>query len=82
MFSSSDVERGRSVPIRNNAAEILVLPLAAGDLTFETHIRARGATEARHSVQVADVGSNPAGSILRSVENEIRGENTEIIYLR
>jgi hypothetical protein len=36
----------------------------------------------QHSVIVADVGSNPAGSILPSVEkNFVWGENAEIISL-
>jgi hypothetical protein len=42
--------------------------------TAETRVRARGVTGTPHSVQVADAGSNPAGSVLPTVEDGLVGE--------
>ena len=61
--------------------KIVTHDLAEGCTNTETPLRARGVTGTQHSVQVADAGSNPAGSILLLVEDEFPfgGENAEII---
>ena len=77
---SEEVREGRAgncpsiglVPIRHARHEIADYDLAFLSAIPETPLRARGATAARHSVQVADAGSNPAGSILPSVEKKFR----------
>ena len=55
-------------PIWKRHQGIVIRSLARHRTSDDTPHRARGATVAQHSVQVADAGSNPAGSILPSVE--------------
>ena len=67
-------------PIWKYHQSVVTDTLVRGPAHDETPRRARGATGAQYSVQVADAGSNPAGSILPFVvEKFVWGENTEII---
>src|ERR1700722_8056755 len=65
------LERRGPPPIPHALDEIAHYSLAILSAIAETPLRARGATVAQHSVQVADAGSNPAGSILPSVEKKL-----------
>ena len=68
-----------SVPIQHAHTEIAARSLAISSTVTQTRLRARGVKETRHSVTVADAGSNPAGSILPFVEEKFMRENAEII---
>ena len=69
-----------SLPIRNTAEKIPSASLAIFSAVSETPIRARSVRGTRHSVTVADAGSNPVGSILPVVEEKfhLRREGRDI----
>ena len=62
----------KSLPIWNTAQKIVSASLAIFLADSETRIRARGVRGTRHSVIVANAGSNPVGSILPVVEENFR----------
>jgi hypothetical protein len=64
----------KSLPIWNALRKILDANLVIFSAAPETPFRARSVRGTRHSVTVADGGSNPAGSILPVVEEKLRLE--------
>src|ERR1039457_7066926 len=68
------------VPIRNRVRKDSLWQPCISPARPETAFRARSVTGTRHSVTVADAGSNPAGSILPVVEEKfhLRREGRDI----
>src|ERR1019366_8776435 len=69
--------RGATRPVRKSQfgtvfEKILCSNLAIGQAVLKTPFRARSVRGTRHSVPVADAGSNPAGSILPVVAEKLR----------
>jgi hypothetical protein len=74
--------RDRRFALLFKPTKTIVIPdLAVGSIAAETPSRARSVRGTRHSVIVADVGSNPAGSILQVCGGEVLFEERRQRYL-
>jgi hypothetical protein len=65
------------VPIRHGLSQIVTWDLAISSGAGPSSFRARGVRGTQHSVQVADAGSTPAGSILPVVVEKFMEEKTQ-----
>ena len=67
---SERMKRRRSSRFGGHSGKFRITFLPSFNTVTQTRLRARGVRETRHSVTVANAGSNPAGSILPFVEEK------------